>query len=43
MYTGQMDSITHYSLKAASLKMAPAMGMVGRASIPRTGARVRSL
>lgn len=33
----QMDSITHYSLEAASLKQAPTVGMVGRTYIPSTG------
>ena len=33
--TIHMVSTTHYSLKAASLKMAPAVGMVGGMYIPR--------
>lgn len=34
MSTVQMDSTTHHSRKAASLKMAPSVGMVGRTYIP---------
>ena len=37
MYSVQMVSTTHYYLKAASLKMAPTVGTVGRAYIIRTG------
>lgn len=38
-----MVSITHYSLKAAFLKMVSTVGMVGRMHIPRSGEGVRSL
>lgn len=38
-----MVSITHCSLKAASLKMAPTVEMMGQKCISRTGERVSKL
>lgn len=39
--TVQVVSKTHCSLKAAFLKVAHTVGMVGRAYNPRTGERIR--
>ena len=36
--SAQVVSTTHWSLKAASLKMAPTVGTAGRMCIARTGA-----
>ena len=43
MYTAQMASTPHYSLKAVSLGMVLAVGMVAGKYIPRTGVGEKSL
>lgn len=43
MYTIQMVSITHFSVKAVVLKMTPSVGMEDGTYIPRTGKEIRSL